>query len=275
MAEKTNITWCDHTTGFWSGCTQVSPGCDHCYAMARDRRFFAGVHWGPGAPRKERLLAAAKDLQRWNRKAKRDGVRRAVFINSLADFFDNEVPQPWRDFAYEVFAGCDALDIILLTKRVSNVLAMVPEEWLAGFPANIRLGITVVHQLEADRDIPKLERIPACVRFLSCEPLLAPLDLTPWLRWLDWVIVGGESGRGARPFDLAWARSIQAQCRVARTPFFMKQLGAYPIDNALASSFTIRRRHPGAQQIHMTKHIAGAEPTEWPADLQVQEFPSC
>lgn len=273
MAEKTGIAWCHHTKNFWEGCTKVSPGCTNCYAEARDKRFNHGVHWGPGAARLPHLVGALRDLPRWNRAAYEARERRRVFVNSLSDFFDNDVPPIWRWLAWRTIQECRHLDFLLLTKRIGNVLAMLPPDWGFGY-GNVWLGITVVNQEEVDRDIPKLRAVPAYVRFLSCEPLLEKIDLCEtfgiwWnstaLRWerqgfhsgIDWVIVGGESGRGARPFSLTWARSLREQCAAANVAFFMKQLGSNP------ELFG-----------HAKQRAKWDDPDEWPAELQVQEFPA-
>jgi protein gp37 len=267
MGKATAIAWCHHSRSFWQGCTKVSVeaggggACDNCYAEARDKRLHRGVHWGAGAPRLEGLEAAARDIRAWNRAASKAGERRAVFVNQLSDFFDNEVPQEWRDFAFRVFKDCLALDFILLTKRPANVMKMVPPTWQTGFPENVRLGITVCNQAEADRDIPVLIGIPARCRFLSIEPQLGPINLVQATRgeiWrLHWVIQGGESGHHARHFDLAWARALRDQCKEARVPYFLKQIGMRPL----------------LPLGHSIKDRAGADPAEWPLDLLVQEFP--
>lgn len=193
---------------------------------------------------------------KWDREAERTGVRPRVFCASLADVFDNEVDPAWRRDLFRLIRRCENLDFLLLTKRIGNVRSMVPLEWLAsslhgahgkvlypmGWPENVWLGATVVNQEEADRDIPKLLAVPAAKRFLSMEPLLGPVDLN-YVRqriqaqrsqlaraingetWLDWVIVGGESGPGARPMSPDWARRLRDQCQAAGVPFLFKQWG--------------------------------------------------
>jgi len=130
---------------------------------------------------------------------------------------------------------------------------MLPADWGAGWP-NVWLGTTVENQAEAARRIPHLAAIPAAVRFLSCEPLLELLDLTQWRAELDWIIVGGESGGGARAMHPAWARSLRDQARGMGASYFFKQVGS---NRALW---------------HTVKHLKGEEPAEWPADLRRQEF---
>ena len=252
MGTDSAIEWTDHTFNPWEGCQKVGPGCDNCYAEARDKRFTGGKHWGPGAPR--RLTSAAKWRKplAWNRDAAKTGTRPRVFCASLADVFDNAVPKLWRIALFGLILDTPHLDWLLLTKRPGNIAAMLPDDGGAGWP-NVWLGCTVVNQAEADRDIPKLLAVPARVRFLSMEPLLGPVDLTliphsriaPNIRivqnsltgvnglgqrpyvGLDWVIVGGESGHKARPMHPDWARSLRDQCQAAGVPFFFKQWGEY------------------------------------------------
>ncbi len=177
------------------------------------------------------------------------GRRQRVFCASLADVFDNAVDPQWRADLFELIAATPNLDWLLLTKRIGNVGNMlpVPFDFDRHFP-NVWIGATIVNQAEADRDIPKLLAVPARVRFLSMEPLLGLVNLHPWLcahgdmakpeqhmgAWctprtdsLNWVIVGGESGPGARPMHPDWARSLRDQCEAAGVPFLFKQWGEW------------------------------------------------
>jgi protein gp37 len=238
MGERTAIEWTDFTFNPWWGCTRVSPGCDNCYAESWARRF--GAKWGTGETRRPASERTWSEPLKWNAKAAKDGVRRRVFCASMADVFDNEGLPAERERLWNLIELTPSLDWLLLTKRVGNVIDMIPKRWADardGLPRNIWLGATVVNQEEADRDIPKLLRVPAAVRFLSCEPLLSDLDLLPWLGTfktsfgvepgVDWVIVGGESGPKARPMHSDWARSLRDQCNAARVPFFFKQHGEW------------------------------------------------
>ena len=274
MGANSKIEWTDHTFSPWTGCTKVSPACDHCYAEGWAKRS-GHVEWGSGQPRRRTSDANWLMPLKWNREAERTGVRPRVFCASLADVFDNAVDPQWREDLFDLIAATPNLDWLLLTKRIGNVGNMlpVPFDFDKHFP-NVWLGATVVNQEEADRDIPKLLDVPARVRFLSMEPLLGPVDLralqygegeidalkpyqwedviaawrdtTPeWVEdfedWfgvtlndglsgpmhaaLDWVIVGGESGHGARPMSPDWARSIRDQCEEAGVALFVKQMG--------------------------------------------------
>lgn len=259
MAENTKIEWADHTFSPWTGCTKVSPACDHCYAEGWAKRS-GHVKWGSGQPRRRTSDANWRMPLKWNREAERTGVRPRVFCASLADVFDNEVDPAWRADLFKLIADTQNLNWLLLTKRVGNVMKMANEvadmprtgshtghliahQWRNGSPPkNVWLGATVVNQDEADRDIPKLLTVPAAKRFLSIEPMLGPMllpfeRLREWNRIallnqqehavsrIDWVIVGGESGPGARPMSPDWARSIRDQCEEAGVALFVKQMG--------------------------------------------------
>jgi len=246
MAENSKIEWCHHTFNPWTGCTKIGPGCDHCYAEGWAKRSGI-VQWGPGAERRRTSEANWRQPVKWNAEAERLGVRYRVFCASLADVFDNAVPVEWRRDLFDLIERTPHLDWLLVTKRIGNVRQMIPDRWSVCMPPNLWLGITVVNQAEADRDIPKLLATPAVVRFLSMEPLLGAVDLTDIccnrgestedhfsalfdpdddvnedgtpFRYVDWVIVGGESGPGARPMHPQWARDLRDQCVAAGVPF--------------------------------------------------------
>jgi protein gp37 len=176
MAE-TSIEWCDFTFNPWEGCQRVGPGCDHCYAEARNIRFTGGTNWGPGAPRRRTSLHNWNLPLKWNRLADGAVRRPRVFCSSLADVFDNAVDPQWRADLFDLIRATPNLDWLLLTKRPGNIAKMLPSDWGKGW-AQVSIGCTIVNQAEAERDIPKLLAVPAGVRFLSMEPLLGPVDLT-------------------------------------------------------------------------------------------------
>jgi protein gp37 len=270
MGETTPIEWTDATFNPWWGCAKVSPGCDHCYAEGIARRFHDGI-WGAGLDTARRVFDHkhwAKPLG-WNKRAAESGKRMRVFCASMADVFDNHPGvTDEREKLWTLIHKTPSLDWQLLTKRIGNVKRMVPPSWLTGhWPAHAWLGISVVNQEEADRDIPKLLELPSRIHFLSCEPLLGRIDISeaihlgrcksigpkpdlfrcglpeghddehtalmptgaPWFgkTALAWVIVGGESGRDARPMHPDWARSIRDQCKAAGVPFLFKQWGEW------------------------------------------------
>ncbi len=244
MVENSKIEWTHHTFNPWIGCTKVSPACDHCYAE-RDTARFKTVEWGSGKERKRTGEAYWQTPLKWNRQAEALGVRYRVFCASLADVFDNEVPDEWRTDLWKLIASTPHLDWLLLTKRIGNVTYPMPH--------NVWLGISIVTQKEAERDIPKLLAASAYTRFLSMEPLLESVDLVhlenhkdgfhasalqahhddnyyQFDNKIDWVIVGGESGAQARPMKAEWARSLRDQCIASDVPFLFKQWGEFGED---------------------------------------------
>ncbi len=251
--QNTSIEWCDHTFNPWEGCTKVSPGCVNCYAEARNCRWNGGTapNWGKGKPRRRTSEANWRKPVLWNRRAAESNSRPRVFCASLADWLDDEVPIEWLADLLQLVRQTTHLDWLLLTKRPQNfsVIEVIHDEfldgnkdkdvplrgwladWLQGSPPhNVWVGTSVEDQQRAEERIPELVEIPAVVRFLSCEPLLEEVDLGYWLGepvapQIDWVIVGGESGANARPFDAGWARKIRRECLVSSVAFFMKQMG--------------------------------------------------
>lgn len=176
MAENSAIEWTHHTFNPWIGCTKVGPGCDNCYAsdLATVR---LGVKWGPGEERRHTAASTWKQPRTWDRKAAAAGIRYRVFCASLADVFDKEVPAEWRAELFQLIRETPHLDWLLVTKRIGNAAKMA--EAAGGFPGNVWLGATIVNQMEANRDIPKLLWTEGPkVRFLSMEPLLGPVELT-------------------------------------------------------------------------------------------------
>ncbi len=248
MAENSKIEWTDHTANFWWGCLKVSPGCEHCYAETLSKRIGKSI-WGPAATTdREKKKAVWKDIQEWDKKAWRDGVRRRVFVQSMSDFLeDHPQANEIRKEAIRVLENLKWLDVLLLTKRPENAERFLGD-WFYGWPEHVWMGTSVENQKYADERIPELLKIPAKIRFLSCEPLLGPINLTEWLSpcsyycdhgseypeghrpersKIDWVIAGGESGPKARPMHPDWVRSLRDQCQEAGVAFHFKQWGEY------------------------------------------------
>lgn len=256
MSANSAIEWTDHTFNPWWGCQKVGPGCDHCYAESLDKRT-GGEHWGPGAQRRRTSVKNWNDPVRWNAKADaffaEHGRRQRVFCASMADVFDNAIDPQWRFDLFELIARTPDLDWLLLTKRIGNAKDMIAQAIGPGWmPSNVWLGATIVNQAEAERDIPKLLDVPAAVRFLSMEPLLGPVSFEGmWvnhanpamhenmLEALDWVIVGGESGPGARPMHPDYARSLRDQCEAAGVPFLFKQWGDWMPTKKVGETITL------------------------------------
>jgi protein gp37 len=233
----------------WWGCVKVSPGCEHCYAETFSKRTGHSI-WGPAATTQRRTFGDRhwQEPLKWNADAVKAGERRRVFCASMADVFEDH-PQLDAERArlWELVDKTPALDWLLLTKRPENVIDFVPGQWFTAhrWPSNVWIGTSVENQAMADKRIPHLINIPAPVRFLSCEPLLGPVNLEPWLGGeyatgveyggyremaqepseIQWVIVGGESGPKARPMDAEWVRSLRDQCNGAGVAFHFKQWG--------------------------------------------------
>lgn len=235
------IEWTDFTFNPWIGCIKVSAGCKNCYAEAMDRRWKGG-HWGPGSTRKPMSEAYWKQPLKWNKAAAAAGVKAKVFCASMADVFEGHPDTlPHLQRLFVLINQTPNLIWQLLTKRPENILKLVPEWWIKhGFPPNVWIGTSVENQEAVEERIPHLLKVPANVRFLSCEPLLGPVNLEwtfpindgsgEWIRYMtgiDWVIAGGESGHGARPMHPDWVRGIRDQCSAADVPFFFKQWGEW------------------------------------------------
>lgn len=266
MAENSKIEWTTHTFNPWIGCQKVGPGCDHCYAEDMMDKRYGRVQWGPHGDRIRTSPANWRKPIAWDKAAVGLPERPRVFCASLADWADphKSILHTWREDLGDLIEATPNLDWLLLTKRVGNADECMGEMFTYGPPKNVWVGITVVNQAEADRDIPKLMDLAVKRKigrtFLSMEPLLGFVRIAPWLHdsdcrmittayedcscceprevHLDWVIVGGESGSHARPMHPDWARSLRDQCAAARVPFLFKQWGEWgPYD---------RSRHDGA-----------------------------
>lgn len=261
MGAISKISWTHATFNGWIGCLEVSPACDNCYARTLAERY-GWAKWGKDTERHRTSVSYWNQPLKWNAKAAKDGRRLRVFAFSLADVFeDRRDLDPWRADLWRLIEGTPNLDWMLLTKRADRVAAMLPQGWLDRPKPNVWLGVTAENQRRAEERIPALLEIPAAVHWISAEPLLGPIDFRPWFKGahrdvgIDWVIVGGESGDGARRMDPEWARNILLQCRQFSAAYHFKQKGA------------VLSRELGC------KDKAGKDPGEWPSELRVQEFP--
>jgi protein gp37 len=272
MAETTGISWTRSTFNPWIGCTKVGPGCDHCYAAVSTPARAMSIKWGAGEPRRHTSAPLWNKPKLWNAEAKLEleaGKRWStggpgfwpVFCASLADVFDNEVDDAWRAELWKLIEATPYLTWQLVTKRVGNVMKMIPEGWRTALPANVWIVATMVNQDEFDRDWPKLRAIPAKVRGLSIEPQLGDIVFPDEVRGLlHWAIYGGESKQGgadARLCRLEWILDGVTRCRRLGISPFVKQMGHNIVGNGQRLTFTGK----------------GANPEEWPEGVHVQEFP--
>lgn len=295
----TSIEWTDKTWNPTRGCALVSPGCTNCYAMKFAHRFSGkgGRYEGltrlrtkGGAVWTGKVRSVPEMLEaplRWKKPRK-------VFVNSMSDLFHEDVPFDFIAAVFGVMAACPQHTFQVLTKRPDrmaqwfhlvarhgNVQSLLHESVkqamgyhhkrrpavnLPAWPLpNVWLGVSVESSDYLLR-LDELRKVPAAVRFASAEPLLGPLDGMN-LKGIGWVIVGGESGGGARPFDLSWARSIVGQCKAAGVPVFVKQFGAAPVDSGGCASTA----YPFAVGSGDCK---GSNMADWPEDLRVRQWPA-
>lgn len=233
MAENSSIEWTDTTWNPTAGCSAKSAGCSNCYAMGAAHRLAHNPH--PDIARKfAGLTRKSGNRIVWTGQVNEDRAAlakpgtwrkgRRVFVDSMSDLFHENVAPAFVAEVWAVMRATPRHTYQVLTKEPSRMAEIVRS---FGEPlANIWLGTSVEDQEQADRRIPHLLAAPAFVRFLSCEPLLGPVNLAPWLgHGIDWVIVGGESMHTGkpRPMELAWARAIRDQCQAVGVPFFGKQ----------------------------------------------------
>lgn len=301
MGAETGIAWTGKngkTFNGWIGCEHYGQGCVNCYAEAQNRFYkWNGGQWGKGAPRKVTSPSYWLAPLKWNREAEAAGERVKVFGFSLADWADADAPEGALPWLWALWRATPWLDWQMLTKRAERIKDCLPPDWGDGY-ANVWLGYSVACQEDAERGIPHLLCVPAVVHFLSCEPLVGPVDLTNIGSWrgeplssleeivghverrrISWVIVGGESGSSARPFDVEWARSLVKQCRETSTPVFVKQLGAHIVWNGCSSPgerWPAGTRTEDTGKGHWLVRLGGSHggnQDQWPPDLRVREFP--
>lgn len=326
--QHSKIEWCDHTFNPWMGCTKVSVGCQFCYAEELMDHRYHKVQWGPQGERKRTSAAMWRQPLRWKSpfyqcahcgwrghdfeslsmvkcphcgQMALQAARARVFCASLADVFEERAElEPWRVDLLRLIEQTPELDWLLLTKRPENVVKMIEQAqvaagaeanargWLARF-SNVWVGATVENQAAADERIPALLQVPARGRFLSCEPLLGPVDLwgenyvnpngvrtgvvTNWLGGLHWVIAGGESGHQARPMHPDWVRSLRDECQAAGVPFLFKQWGEYiPINTmpmSLAKARALRFLRPDGSVLNGEDFITAESVAVWRAGKAV------
>ena len=221
---KTEIAWCDATFNPWIGCQKVSAGCDNCYAETLMDKRYHRVQWGPHGERVRTSESNWKQPLRWAKKAREAGTRPKVFCSSLADVFDNKAPDGARGDLFDLIASTPELDWLLLTKRPENFARYFP----TGNWPNVWLGVTAEDQAAYDRRWPLLrEQRGVAVKFISYEPAIGPLRILgedQHSKMPDWLICGGESGKGYRDMPIEWANDIGWICKANGVAFFLKQM---------------------------------------------------
>lgn len=283
MGDKTKIVWTDATWNPVVGCTKVSPGCNHCYADAIATRF-AGTDAYPNGFAVTLKAHKLHQPVKWTR-------GRKIFVNSMSDLFHDEVDTSYVAQVFAIMAACPQHTFQILTKRHARMRSLltnpdfpdmvdaalssftmhgtITDKARAAAPSmedgplpNVWLGVSTEDQKWADIRIPYLLETPAALRFISAEPLLGPINLSPWIHLdqaedgyppLDWILVGGESGRSARRMDPEWARDLRDQCQGV-VPFLFKQAGA-----------VLGKEWGGVS-------ARGYEPEDWPEPFP-REFP--
>ncbi len=214
MALQSSIEWTDNTWNPVTGCNKVSQGCKHCYAERMAKRLQA---MGVERYRNGFEVTLHPDLldlpKRWKQP-------RVVFVNSMSDLFHEKVPEDFIQAVFATMRECPQHTFQVLTKRSQRLSDL---SGVLDWPENVWAGVSV-ENADVIRRIDHLRNVPSAVRFLSCEPLLGPLDSLV-LTGIHWVIVGGESGPGARMMKREWVLSILRQCEMAQVPFFFKQWG--------------------------------------------------
>lgn len=229
MGITTGIEWTNSTFNPWIGCTNISPGCDHCYAEQQNA-YRGWSEWGAHGTRKRTSASNWQNPIKWNKAAKafqrENGHRQRVFCASLADVFDNKAPEEFRSDLFELIRSTPELDWQLLTKRPQNIRKMLPSDWDGGYH-NVWLGTTCEDQIRYDQRWQVLRDIPAAVRFISYEPAIGGVRLHQTGVQPDWLISGGESGHHARVMNPQWARDIIKDCKNHGVAVFHKQWGQY------------------------------------------------
>lgn len=214
MGQNSSIEWTESTWNPVTGCSKISAGCKNCYAerLAFRLQAMGNIRYAAGFD-----ITLHDDLielpKRW-----RDP--RVIFVNSMSDLFQEEVPSEFIQRVFATMRSCPQHTFQILTKRSERLRKLAREiDW----PHNVWMGVSIEDARVLHR-VHDLRAVPATIRFLSCEPLIGPLDDLS-LEGIHWVIVGGESGPGARPMRIEWIRSIFRQCRKSKVPFFFKQWG--------------------------------------------------
>jgi protein gp37 len=264
VADRSKISWCDATWQVVAGCSPASPGCAHCYSARLIATRHRQLPWAHGlacmcshGPHWTGKVVCRTDQLSWPLR-KRKPLR--IFVGDRGDLFHEAVPEEYIANVMLTASLTKRHTFLFLTKRPGRMRSSVSYWANCGelLREHIWLGTSIEDQQRADNRVPELLATPAAHRFLSIEPLLGPITID--LRGIDWVIVGGESGPGARVCEREWIGSIVRQCAAAHVPCFVKQLGAN-------QRYDFGTCHPFPRQ------RSGADPSEWPEALRVRQTP--
>ncbi len=277
MGDRTSIEW---TEASWNPirakskvtgrtgthCEILTPGCEHCYAQAINRRLGTGLQYLSRLRDDVEIYLDDRILTqplRWKRP-------RRIFVCSMSDLFGEWVTEQMLVRICGIMSMAPQHTYQILTKRADRQRDFLIRNAPKAANKNWWFGVSVEDQRRADERIPVLLATPAAVRWISYEPGLGPIEICTSLprnrdvlKGLDWVVIGGESGPGARPFNITWARQIIAQCAAAGVPVFMKQLGANPF----------RDLESGGWEGPRPKDRKGGDISEFPEDIRIREYP--
>ncbi|NUQ80794.1 MAG: phage Gp37/Gp68 family protein [Bacteroidetes bacterium] len=254
---KTKISWTDRTWNPVVGCQRVSPGCRNCYAFElHDMRYEAWNNGKTGLP--EQYSKPFTQIQlKGNRLGDPISIRmpQRIFVNSMSDLFHAEVPPSFIMDVFKTMSIARKHTFQILTKRADRMQEVVNDNLIGAYHLpNVWLGVTTENQEQFDKRVPYLIQTSAHVRFISVEPMLGPVSIERFAAHLDWVIIGGESGKRARPMQDEWVVDLILECNQYNVPVFFKQYGS-----VLAREYDLKDR-------------SGADPSEWPVEWP-QEFP--
>jgi protein gp37 len=312
MTENSKIGWTDHTANTHIGCTKIAAGCTNCYAEEQSGRW-RWASWGPGQPRKRVADETWYQWRKWEVRAAATGRRELVFCGSLMDWCDEEAPLESLARIHEAWRGSPHLLWLMLTKRVGRIEECLPADFSTARYPNVALGYSIAEPKDLGW-IDDFCAIPAAFHFLSYEPALEWCDLRPWLRQrervvvkagyvsllgrspvpapraeflerpaIQQVIIGGESGPRARPFNVRWAEDTLRNCQAAGVRCFIKQMGrrVYVTEGAPLGRWWPAAvgqfmedpmiRVVGAAALLKLADRKGEDPAEWPEALRVQE----
>lgn len=234
--KNSKIEWTSHTVNLWWGCSKVTTGCKFCYAETLSNRFGDDI-WGEHNGRK-RIKSAFNDLDKYQRAAKSEGRKDRVFVGSMMDVFEESKPllnpiggikttDDLRQMLFQMISEgkYDNLIFLFLTKRPENIARYAPTHWmLKGSAKNVWYGTSISDQKTADEWTKRLQEYGGNNNlFISCEPQIGEIKSID-LSGIDWLIQGGESGHGKRPFDIKWAYKMKEICAEQNIPYFFKQI---------------------------------------------------